>query len=249
MHFDPREPETDGAGVIPLSTLVVWGGCAAIAVVGLLSSRRTPPPALSAPAVVTTVAMRVDLPKVQTLAQQAPAPQPVTPLAADTPPQMPQAAPPPEVPALVPLAIPLPAPPVVKASKPADAPPTLAAAARAAPAPSHPSSNVPSKASDSATAAPVAPVVQQLVYGQGEGAQPAPIYPREAALDRQQGVVVVRLDVDADGEVISADAVNKCPWPLLNQAAVRAVRDTWHFAAGSTRTYEVSIRFQLRREY
>jgi protein TonB len=92
-----------------------------------------------------------------------------------------------------------------------------------------------------------ASVVQKLTYGQGEGQQPAPEYPRESVVARQQGVVVVRFVVGADGEVLSAEAVEPSPWPLLNQAALRAVSQTWRFAPGQTRSYEVSIQFQLRQ--
>ena len=97
------------------------------------------------------------------------------------------------------------------------------------------------------TAPPAAPTTQQLTFGQGEGAQPAPEYPIEAQLAGQHGVVVVRFTVDKNGNVTSAQAASASPWPLLNQSAVRAVRETWHFAPGSARTYEVSIQFVLRQ--
>src|ERR1019366_3312343 len=90
-------------------------------------------------------------------------------------------------------------------------------------------------------------IVHKLTYGQGEGQQPAPEYPREAVLAQQEGVVVVRFVVGKDGRVLSADAVSPSPWPLLNQAAIRAIRDTWQFAPGPVRSYEVSIQFQLRQ--
>jgi protein TonB len=89
---------------------------------------------------------------------------------------------------------------------------------------------------------------QHLTFGQGEGAQPAPEYPREAVLARQQGTIVIRFTVGEDGRVQTAQAISPCPFPLLNQAAVRAVRETWRFRAGPTRSYEVSIQFQLREK-
>jgi protein TonB len=98
-------------------------------------------------------------------------------------------------------------------------------------------------------AATASPSVQRLTYGRGEGRQPAPIYPYEAALAHQQGTVVVRFTVDANGNVTGADALAPSPWPLLNQAAVRAVRDTWHFtSAAAPRVYEVSITFKLKEQ-
>jgi len=96
-----------------------------------------------------------------------------------------------------------------------------------------------------AVAAP--PTTQQLIYGQGEAAQPAPEYPIEAQLAGQHGVVVVRFTVDKDGNVTTAQAISPSPWPLLNQSAVRAVRETWHFRPGPVRAYEVSIQFVLRQ--
>jgi len=95
------------------------------------------------------------------------------------------------------------------------------------------------------TTAPSA--VRHITYGQGEGRQPAPEYPREAAIAHQEGVVVVRFTVDAQGTVKSAEAIKPSPWPLLNQAAVRAVSEDWRFSAGTRRTYEVSIQFELRQ--
>jgi TonB family protein len=91
------------------------------------------------------------------------------------------------------------------------------------------------------------PATQQLIYGQGEAVQPAPQYPIEAQLAGQRGVVVVRFTVDQDGNVTSARAISPCPWPLLNQSAARAVRETWHFQSGAVRSYEVSIQFVLRQ--
>jgi TonB family protein len=91
------------------------------------------------------------------------------------------------------------------------------------------------------------PAIIQLTFGEGEGQQPAPEYPPEAVIDGQEGTVIVRLTVDQDGRVTDAVALSRCPWPLLNNAAVRAVRDTWRFQSGPVRSYEVSIQFQLNR--
>jgi protein TonB len=88
--------------------------------------------------------------------------------------------------------------------------------------------------------------VQRLTYGQGAGRQPAPSYPPDAAADRQQGTVMVRFEVDNTGRVIAAFAAAPSPWPLLNEAAVQAVRYTWRFPPGPARIYDVSIEFKLR---
>ncbi len=92
-----------------------------------------------------------------------------------------------------------------------------------------------------------APPVQSIVFGQGEGRQPAPEYPRQAMREGQEGSVVVRFSVGENGRVLSAEAATPCPWPLLNESALRAVRQRWRFAQGPIRIYEVTIRFALTR--
>lgn len=90
-----------------------------------------------------------------------------------------------------------------------------------------------------------APAVQHITFGQGEGRQPAPDYPTRARREGQQGTVVVRLTVGETGSVLAAEAVTPSPWPLLNDSAVRTVKNRWAFSGGRTRVYEVPIRFEL----
>lgn len=91
------------------------------------------------------------------------------------------------------------------------------------------------------------PAPQPLTFGQGEGNQPAPEYPRAAVRSGQEGTVRVGLTVGENGRVLAAEAVTPCPWPLLNEAAVRVVHQRWRFAPGSTRRYEVAIRFEIQK--
>jgi protein TonB len=91
------------------------------------------------------------------------------------------------------------------------------------------------------------PPVQELIHGQGEGRQPAPDYPPAALRGRQEGTVRVRLTVSEQGRVLAAEAAEPSPWPLLNQAALRVVRERWRFPAGAVRLYEVIIRFEIRK--
>lgn len=78
------------------------------------------------------------------------------------------------------------------------------------------------------------------------GRMPPPSYPGEARRKGQTGTVLVEFVVGADGRVVSAHAKRPSPWPLLNNAAVRAVR-RWRFpAAGKTTKYIRPIVFQLR---
>jgi protein TonB len=89
------------------------------------------------------------------------------------------------------------------------------------------------------------PVVQQLTFGVGEGQQASPEYPREAIAQHEEGTVVVRLVVGESGLVTSAEAIQACPWPLLNESAVRTIRRQWRFAPGGVRTYDVPIHFRI----
>jgi protein TonB len=91
------------------------------------------------------------------------------------------------------------------------------------------------------------PPVQTLSYGHGEGRQPAPEYPRQARREGQEGAVTLRFSVDESGRVLAAEMVSPTPWPLLNNAALRAVRERWRFRPGAPRLYEVAIRFELHR--
>jgi protein TonB len=103
----------------------------------------------------------------------------------------------------------------------------------------------PNAAAPPPTAAPGS-APQQLTFGEGEGKQPAPEYPREAVIARQEGTVVVRFTVGTNGRVRKAEASTASSSALLNQAAVRAVRETWRFSPGPVRSYEVSIQFELK---
>jgi TonB family protein len=101
---------------------------------------------------------------------------------------------------------------------------------------------------EASTPAPAAaPPVQAITYGEGEGKQPAPEYPRPAIRAGQEGTVTVRMSVSEEGRVLAAEAVSPSPWPLLNDAALRAVRQRWRFRPGPLRLYEVAIRFELHK--
>jgi len=97
-------------------------------------------------------------------------------------------------------------------------------------------------------AAPVsAAPVKAITFGVGEGRQPTPEYPEEASYAGEEGTVTIVFNVDQDGDVTSATADTPCGWPILNEAALRAVRQTWHFGPGPPRTYIVAIRYELTR--
>ncbi len=213
-----RAGRDDGPGLVPALTLVVWVGCLAVG----LTSLRSQPPAPPLPPPASQPAVQV----VNVMLEAAPTPTPPQP----TPAPAAVAAAPQEAPA-----VPLPSIPTAALPSPAIAfAVPVAGPARIGPA----AAAVPADR-------PPAPVVQRITYGQGVGRQPKPDYPDEARDAGQQGVVTVRMSVDADGRVADAWVVAASPFPLLNRAARDAVRDTWHFDPGTPRVYDVPIRFQL----
>jgi periplasmic protein TonB len=88
---------------------------------------------------------------------------------------------------------------------------------------------------------------ETLTFGHGDGHQPAPEYPARSRRERQEGSVSVQFTVGESGRVIAAEASAPCRWSLLNEAALRAVRERWRFPAGKPRVFEVTIRFELNR--
>ena len=211
-------------------TFVLWSGCLVIGFLGIvLPYTRPSPPQKEQPAV------RAEMLQVELTNDPLP---PIIPQTGVTPPQPPALdqlpAVMPEIPPLttvaeptaVAFAVPVEGP--VRVVEPAKA--SFAAAPTAEPKP-----------------AVAAPPVQVLTYGQGEGRQPAPEYPLRARREGQEGLVGIRFSVGEDGRVLSAEAVSASPWKLLNDSALRAVRERWRFSSGSLRLYEVSIRFQLTK--
>jgi TonB family protein len=89
--------------------------------------------------------------------------------------------------------------------------------------------------------------VETLVFGRGDGRQPAPRYPWKAVKRGQEGSVGVVFCVGKNGRVLSAEISRSCPWPLLNESALRTVLHRWKFPAGAIRYYEVLIEFELQK--
>jgi len=230
MTFN-RAQSRHGVDLLPSATLVLWLICLTVGLVGICW------PPIFARGVPPLEPVEVRMISVENALAEEPlqAPQATVPQALDTHPQ---------------AAEPGPLPPDLAKLPPA--PPMLAVAA--APTPQM-AFAVPVKARPTeikaSTAPPVAaptePAVEHLTFGQAAGAQPAPDYPVEAALAGEQGAVKVRFDVNTDGQVLDAQVVSPCRWPLLNEAAARAIRETWQFPPGLKRAYDVSIVFQLNQ--
>lgn len=220
---EPREAEdvpvngTDDPGLLQIVTLVIWLACLAIGLVGLLKPPTLPtPPAQPPLPPVEAELIKVDL-----------TPAPPQPDASPPDPAQAPAAPDDPIPPLPAVAAPS---STIAFSLPVEGLVRIVGA---------------SQAGHYRPAEPVVRRVQRLTYGLGEGRQPKPDYPDEAKFAGEQGVVGVRFNVDEDGRVLTAQVSAPSRWPLLNRAAVDAVRDTWHFPSGPRRTYEVFIRFQL----
>jgi periplasmic protein TonB len=213
--------ENDDVPLVPVLTLVGWVVCLAIGLLGFMLPYSRPLRTAKAAESVKVQRLVVELSKEPTppmeTDRQSGNPQSIAPLPADAmaPPPIPVAQPSPAIAFAVPVEGPTRVFPLDQATY---APPVHSAQSSA---------------------------VQHLTFGQGEGRQPSPDYPAEALQQHQEGTVVVRLVVADSGQVSSAEAIQPCRWSLLNEAAVRAVRQRWRFSTGSMRVYDVAIRFQI----
>jgi protein TonB len=226
---DTLETEISFTSVL---TFVLWTLTCSVAIIGVLVPYVRPHLKAKQEMVVTAEMLQVELttePIAHLVEDLAPAPSEVQ------PPTLKPIAQPIETPALTPVAEPA----VVAFALPVEGPVRLVEAKVAAfAAPTEPAQT---------NIAQTVPTPQQLTYGQGEGRQPAPEYPYRARREGQEGTVKVRFLVGEDGRVLSAEPATPSPWPMLNESAVRVVRERWRFRAGALRNYEVAIRFQLTR--
>jgi periplasmic protein TonB len=216
-HFG-LEP-SDDAPLTPVLILVVWVVCLAVGLLGLMLPYARPHQFVKVPQPVKIEKLVVELkstPPAPIQTERLPAPGSFVPLPAD-------AMAPPPIPVAQPSA-------AIAFAVPVEGPTRVVPFDQAA------------YAKPSQTASPTA---QGLGFGQGEGKQPSPFYPAQAIQQHQEGTVVVRLKVAESGQVSSAEATQPSPWPLLNQSALRTVRQQWRFPAGDERVYEVAIRFQI----
>ncbi len=219
IGFEPN----DDTPLAPVLTFVVWVVCLAVGVLGFLLPYARPHRPVKAADSVKVERLVVELknaPEVAPENERSPGnPSPSVPLPADAM-----------------------APPPIAVAQPS------AAIAFAVPV-EGPTRVVPfNQATYARPSSPATPAVQRLTFGQGEGRQPSPQYPVQAIQQHQEGTVVVRLVVGENGQVSSAEATQPCPWPLLNEAALRAVRQQWRFPPGDLRVYDVAIRFEIATE-
>ena len=74
-------------------------------------------------------------------------------------------------------------------------------------------------------------------------------YPREAQFNEQEGTVMLRIEVAADGGLLRSDVETPCPFESLNRAALEAVRSVGRLPPVPIEkavTLHIPIRFQLR---
>lgn len=223
-------PEQVERSFLTIVTSVLWLFCVLVGSVGLSLAYARPAPVPPAVAPVQAEFLNV------TLAQVPLSTAMVDPLPNDTrslpgPPPVDPIALPPTVP-LMAVAAPTPA---VLFPLPVEGPHLVVAPEQAA-------HSVPASSQEPQPSTPIT----VITYGAGEGRQPAPSYPRQSIREGQEGVVTVRFSVGTNGRVLDAKAVAPSPWPLLNEAAVRVIKERWRFAPGPGRLYEVAVRFELK---
>jgi TonB family protein len=244
MYAQRLAREMEDVSLLSVATFVLWLSCLAVGIAGLWLRYPEPQLEIKQPPPVVAEVMHVELTD-----ESAPAPPDIG--APQTPPEESGAQPPPmpsapAAPAAPPMIVVAAPSPTIAFAQPVETntPTQIVEPKQAVPV------HAPATAATQTTAqyaSNAPPTPQCIIYGQGEGRQPAPDYPLEAKLAHQQGSVVVRFTVGEDGRVQNAQALKPSPFPLLNQAAVRTVHESWRFRAGPPRTYDVEIEFQLRQ--
>jgi periplasmic protein TonB len=79
-----------------------------------------------------------------------------------------------------------------------------------------------------------------------DGYFPQPDYPPMSLRNQEQGTVEIRIKVDEQGKVTSADVQKSSRFGMLDDAALRVVKNKWHFPAGPLRDYVWPCVFQLK---
>lgn len=222
------KPGMHSASLISVATLVIWLLCLAVGIAGLIIPYSRPVAATPEPPPFVAEILNVQLTK-ETFTPP-PTVQPPDPL---KPPPMHQVVLPADPPVMVAVAEPS---PQVAFPLPVEGPVRIVDTAQARPV---------LREESSVPAVAPAPPVQAITYGKGEGRQPAPDYPSRAVREGQEGAVTIRFSVGENGRVLNAEVVSPSPWPLLNDSALRVVRERWRFREGPPRLYEVAIRFEL----
>jgi TonB family protein len=75
---------------------------------------------------------------------------------------------------------------------------------------------------------------------------PDPSYPGFALRNRYQGTVVLEFTVEASGKVTSVKVQKTSGFPVLDEAAMKAVQERWRFPPGGQRYYYKPFEFKLQ---
>jgi TonB family protein len=78
------------------------------------------------------------------------------------------------------------------------------------------------------------------------GNTPPPEYPIQAQRRGYQGTVTIEFIVDGSGAITSAKVQKGSGYPVLDEAALRTVKDRWRFPPGQPRYYYVPLVFNLQ---
>jgi len=211
-------------------TTTMWTSCLAIGLIGIVIPYAKPLLAKKPEPPLQAEILNVELTNDPLPPLEASAPPPNI----ITPPPTAEPITPPSAPSLIAVAAPNPA---IAFELPVAGPTRVVAAEQA-------SYTTPAETPRTVTApAPVTP----LVFGRGEGKQPAPIYPARALSEGQEGIVRVLFTVGPDGRTLAAELASRSPWPLLNEAALKVIRERWRFSPGPIRRYEVPINFKIQK--
>jgi protein TonB len=217
----------EGVSIPSVIALVLWLGCLTVGGLGLALPYARPHPPAKQPEAIQAQMLNVELTRDPLPPDIAPSPSNPS-----QPPPLSEQVVAPQPPPLLAVAEPNPA---IAFALPVAGPARVVEAPQAG------------YAQTTAGTTTASPPAQTLTFGQGEGKQPAPEYPLRARREGQEGVVGVRFSVNEDGRVLAVETAAASPWALLNEAALRTVRERWRFRAGPPRCYQVSIRFELTK--
>ena len=78
------------------------------------------------------------------------------------------------------------------------------------------------------------------------GSFPDPEYPGYAQRQHYQGEVDVEINVDPSGRVVNASVAKTSGFGLLDEAALKVVKERWRFPPGPERHYIWQCKFQLK---
>ena len=149
----------------------------------------------------------------------------------------------PVLPPTVPLPPPPPTPPAVAETQPEPAPPQP-------PAPDAPPPNVNVADGVAGPAAKLLDPGRIVRPAQADRSNLAPVYPVDSARRHEQGQVVLRLHIDADGRVGLVDIIESSGFPRLDEAAQTQLK-IWKFKPAEREgtavadTLEIGINFRL----